>query len=284
MSWRFCPPLFPQNFTDELFLCSGQNHVSYINSFDVIWWRLVMVNFIHGSIPVKKISSSFYVFFFFLNWSYRFFEVVLLHSNSGFVRVPAPEAKLQARAQVNSCPQGNGTSKWVQRDDRCYAFDMSFYNYSVYDMQQAKSICQSMGSFVRAFHPDCLSTFASHLILTADLFVVVLTDAQLLAIKSKEDNDFVAKYVSDDPLITSRVWLGLDINAQGKLTNSAFFFFYCNYVDVCSLPSLVKQLSAAVERPCSVMLVFFSLLPYIPHYKVHWIEAMLVAAVTWCIH
>ncbi|XP_061133467.1 lymphocyte antigen 75 [Syngnathus typhle] len=98
---------------------------------------------------------------------------------------PFQRAKLQASVQVNDCPQSNGTSKWVQRNDRCYAFDMSFYNYSVYDMQQAKSICQSM-------------------------------DAQLLSVKSKEENDFVAKYVSDDPLITSRLWLGVALDAQGS--------------------------------------------------------------------
>lgn len=42
------------------------------------------------------------------------------------------------------------------------------------------------------------------------------TDAQLLTIKTTEENDFVSKYMYDDPLITSRVWLGMDFNAQGN--------------------------------------------------------------------
>lgn len=44
----------------------------------------------------------------------------------------------------------------------------------------------------------------------------LMTDAQLLTIKTIEENDFVSKYMSDDPLITSRVWLDVHLNAQGK--------------------------------------------------------------------
>ncbi|PWA19051.1 hypothetical protein CCH79_00004967 [Gambusia affinis] len=94
-------------------------------------------------------------------------------------------AKLQTGPENNSCPQGNGTSRWVQHQDHCYLFDGSFYNYSVYFMDQAKTICQQL-------------------------------DAQLLTIKTKQENDFLNKHLTDDPLITSRVWLDVKLDSAGK--------------------------------------------------------------------
>uniref|UniRef100_A0AAQ6AGC7 Lymphocyte antigen 75 n=1 Tax=Amphiprion ocellaris TaxID=80972 RepID=A0AAQ6AGC7_AMPOC len=81
--------------------------------------------------------------------------------------------------------KSNGVSQWIQHQDHCYAFDESFYNYSLYSMEQAKTICQKI-------------------------------DAELLTIKSKEENDFLAKYMSENPLISNRVWLGVDLDDQGK--------------------------------------------------------------------
>ncbi|XP_026175387.1 lymphocyte antigen 75 [Mastacembelus armatus] len=101
------------------------------------------------------------------------------------ITTASQRARPHVAPEANHCPQNNGMSKWVQHQDHCYAFDMSFYNYSVYSMEHAKSICQSI-------------------------------DAQLLTIKTKEENDFVLKYMSDDPLVTSRVWLDLNLNTQGK--------------------------------------------------------------------
>ncbi|MEQ2190343.1 hypothetical protein XENOCAPTIV_015442, partial [Xenoophorus captivus] len=55
-------------------------------------------------------------------------------------------AKLQTASETNHCPQSAGTSQWVQHQNHCYLFNGSFYNYSVYSMEQAKAICQELES------------------------------------------------------------------------------------------------------------------------------------------
>ncbi|XP_051528122.1 lymphocyte antigen 75 isoform X2 [Myxocyprinus asiaticus] len=85
----------------------------------------------------------------------------------------------------SSCPKGDGQSSWIPFKDHCYAFNM--YNYSVLNMEDAKNMCQKLDS-----------------------------SSKLLTIKSKEENDFVSKYLSENPSITSRVWLGLNIDSKGN--------------------------------------------------------------------
>uniref|UniRef100_A0A672L463 Lymphocyte antigen 75-like n=1 Tax=Sinocyclocheilus grahami TaxID=75366 RepID=A0A672L463_SINGR len=76
---------------------------------------------------------------------------------------------------------------WVLFKDHCYAFNM--YNYSVFTMESAKNVCQNLDS-----------------------------SSKLLTIKSKEENDFVSDYMNKNPSITSRVWLALNVDTNGKPT------------------------------------------------------------------
>ncbi|XP_036401558.1 lymphocyte antigen 75 [Megalops cyprinoides] len=98
-----------------------------------------------------------------------------------------PRSSPQSSPASGNCPQGMGTSKWIQYKDHCYAFDMTFYNYSVFTMEDAKAVCGRLD-----------------------------TSSQLLTIKDRDENSFVSRYVTEDPLITSRVWLGLDLEKKGK--------------------------------------------------------------------
>lgn len=98
---------------------------------------------------------------------------------------------------------------------------MTFYNYSVYSMEDAKSICERL-------------------------------DAQLLTIMTREENDFVSGYMADNPLITSRVWLGMDLDKQGQpvgwVDGSSLAF--SNW-ETNGSASGVK--TATQQNPCAVM-------------------------------
>uniref|UniRef100_A0A3B3DKA4 Lymphocyte antigen 75 n=1 Tax=Oryzias melastigma TaxID=30732 RepID=A0A3B3DKA4_ORYME len=135
------------------------------------------------------------------------------------VTTPTQRAKLKAAAESNHCPQSKGDSKWVQHQSHCYAVDMQWYNYSIYSMEDAKAICKKM-------------------------------DAELLTIKSKEENDFLEKSLSDDPLITTHVWLGVQLDSQGKPLSwqDGSDLAYSNWKSEETLSG--KQL----ERPCAVMM------------------------------
>uniref|UniRef100_A0A8C9U264 Lymphocyte antigen 75 n=1 Tax=Scleropages formosus TaxID=113540 RepID=A0A8C9U264_SCLFO len=82
-----------------------------------------------------------------------------------------------------NCPQG-GTSKWIEYNGHCYTVDMPSF---VYTMKEAKSICRTLDD-----------------------------SSQLLTIKSKEENNFVSGCLSENPLITDRIWLGIDLDHQGQ--------------------------------------------------------------------
>ncbi|KAI1898277.1 hypothetical protein AGOR_G00070670 [Albula goreensis] len=93
----------------------------------------------------------------------------------------------QASPLSNNCPMSADTSRWIQYKDHCYAFNMTFFNYSVFTMEEAKNICKSLDE-----------------------------SSELLTIKDREENKFVSRYIAENPLITKRVWLGMDLNTAGE--------------------------------------------------------------------
>uniref|UniRef100_A0A1A8R527 Lymphocyte antigen 75 n=3 Tax=Nothobranchius rachovii TaxID=451742 RepID=A0A1A8R527_9TELE len=133
---------------------------------------------------------------------------------------PSQRAKLKAAPDSNHCPESSdGASNWVQYEDHCYLFDMSFYNYSVYEMMEAKSICDKL-------------------------------DAHLLTINTKEENDFLARYITEDSLITSRVWLDLKVDLQGRPVSwqDGSTLSYTN------MKSESPSTGKSPETPCAIMM------------------------------
>uniref|UniRef100_A0A8B9TXP0 Lymphocyte antigen 75 n=1 Tax=Anas platyrhynchos TaxID=8839 RepID=A0A8B9TXP0_ANAPL len=90
-------------------------------------------------------------------------------------------------SQAPGCPQISGTLQWIQYKDHCYAFDMAFYNFSVYNAEDAKKVCQKLNP-----------------------------SATLLTIGDAEENAFVSTHIKENDLITKKVWLGLTQNSKDQ--------------------------------------------------------------------
>uniref|UniRef100_A0A4W4G221 Lymphocyte antigen 75 n=1 Tax=Electrophorus electricus TaxID=8005 RepID=A0A4W4G221_ELEEL len=73
----------------------------------------------------------------------------------------------------SNCPMSDGQASWLQYEAHCYAIDMTLYNYSIYTMEDARRVCEKLGT--------------------------------LLTIQNMDENDFVTRHVAENPFITSRV-------------------------------------------------------------------------------
>ncbi|XP_053490898.1 lymphocyte antigen 75 [Ictalurus furcatus] len=96
------------------------------------------------------------------------------------------KSQVAARSSVN-CPASNGDVSWLQYKDHCYAIVRTLSNYSVFSNNHAQNVCKEL-------EPS----------------------SQLLTIKSMDENDFVTRHVAENPLATSRVWLGLRTSDKDK--------------------------------------------------------------------
>ncbi|XP_056464674.1 lymphocyte antigen 75 [Gadus chalcogrammus] len=129
---------------------------------------------------------------------------------------PSQRARLKSPALATNCP--HTTSKWLEFQDHCYAFNMTIYNSSVYNMADATSVCVGLGG-------------------------------HLLTLTSMEENDFVASQVTEDPLITKRVWLGLNMDKQGVPVG----WVDDSPLDFTNWGTPPPLVGAAADHPCVVL-------------------------------
>uniref|UniRef100_A0A669PTN9 Lymphocyte antigen 75 n=1 Tax=Phasianus colchicus TaxID=9054 RepID=A0A669PTN9_PHACC len=90
-------------------------------------------------------------------------------------------------SQASGCSQLSGELPWIQYKDHCYAFDMAFYNFSVYNIEDAKKVCKKLSP-----------------------------SAALLTIGDAEENAFVSTHIKKNDLITRKVWLGLTQSSKDQ--------------------------------------------------------------------
>uniref|UniRef100_UPI00398EDA39 lymphocyte antigen 75 isoform X1 n=1 Tax=Pristiophorus japonicus TaxID=55135 RepID=UPI00398EDA39 len=93
----------------------------------------------------------------------------------------------QQKKSSKFCPQKNGKSPWIRFREYCYAFDMGLYNWSVFTMEETKSVCRELDP-----------------------------SATILSIKDREENDFVTRQIQEEQGITGRVWLGIFHDLKDK--------------------------------------------------------------------
>ncbi|XP_067155243.1 lymphocyte antigen 75 isoform X1 [Apteryx mantelli] len=105
---------------------------------------------------------------------------------------PPNKRRLQPQqvSRASRCPHISGTLQWIQYKDHCYAFDMAFYNFSVYNVEDAKRVCHKLNP-----------------------------SATLLTIANAEENAFVSKHIRENDLITRKVWLGLAQSSRDQSLN-----------------------------------------------------------------
>ncbi|XP_056392424.1 lymphocyte antigen 75 [Hyla sarda] len=94
--------------------------------------------------------------------------------------------QLKFSSEDELCPKTPGTGRWVRHKDFCYGFDVTIYNYTVYNNMEASTMCQTV---------DPTST--------------------LLTINDEEENAFVSRSLDNDPYVTRRIWLGVNSSMTG---------------------------------------------------------------------
>ncbi|XP_059822448.1 lymphocyte antigen 75 [Hypanus sabinus] len=117
------------------------------------------------------------------------------------------------------CPKKDGQSSWIRYKDHCYAFDMGLYNWSVFTIDETKSVCHELDS-----------------------------SATILSIKDREENDFVTRQIKEDQGITGQVWLGIVQNMKDKSFQwpDGSTISYANWMNT-SLPNSTQDICAVIS-------------------------------------
>ncbi|XP_078084408.1 lymphocyte antigen 75 [Mustelus asterias] len=116
------------------------------------------------------------------------------------------------------CPQENGKSPWIRFREHCYAFDMGLYNWSVFTMDETKSVCHKLDP-----------------------------SATTLSIKDREENDFVTRQIQEEHGITGRIWLGIVQHSKDKSLQwlDGSDLTYANWIN--------KNLSVPIHNKCAII-------------------------------
>ncbi|XP_048389603.1 lymphocyte antigen 75 isoform X2 [Stegostoma tigrinum] len=124
----------------------------------------------------------------------------------------------QPEKRSDFCPQKNGKPSWVTFRGHCYAFDMGLYNWSVFTMEETKTICSKLDP-----------------------------SADILSIKDREENDFVTSQIREEQGITGRVWLGISPGQKDKslLWPDGSNLTYANWIN--------NNLSVPTHDKCAVI-------------------------------
>uniref|UniRef100_H3A293 Lymphocyte antigen 75 n=1 Tax=Latimeria chalumnae TaxID=7897 RepID=H3A293_LATCH len=100
------------------------------------------------------------------------------------------KTQLQKTKSSSQCPQSKNTSKWILYKGYCYGFDMTLYNFSVFNMNEAKRYCQKLDPY-----------------------------SSILTIMDADENAFITKHITEEKAITGKVWLGISQDSKSNIVH-----------------------------------------------------------------
>uniref|UniRef100_A0A8D0EGD9 Lymphocyte antigen 75 n=1 Tax=Salvator merianae TaxID=96440 RepID=A0A8D0EGD9_SALMN len=122
---------------------------------------------------------------FFLDTKGSWNRLYCTHHVDGAICRNSSKMKSKQTQSSSSCPKTDGSAQWIHYKDHCYAFDMVFFNFSIYTGDSARKVCKNLDP-----------------------------SATLLTIKDAEENKFVSSHLKEHNFVTGKVWLGMQTTAN----------------------------------------------------------------------